>query len=151
MVYTRTSEDPILSIPEGSAGHGRGQVQHGNAPPPPPRLSICLEQLLATQNDLMRSWLRTMSVAGLNASNLNTKTGILRTQTFWQLTHQSLLMRLAPWRRTTGSAPQSPSSDNFTVQSTRRLYAAQQLRGSARAWWVTYTATLPADHQVPWG
>jgi hypothetical protein len=49
MVCTRTSEDPILDIMEGSAGHGRGQ-----APPPPPRPPVGLEQLLATQNDLMR-------------------------------------------------------------------------------------------------
>jgi hypothetical protein len=33
----------------------------------------------------------------------------------------------------------------------KTLYAAQQLRGSARAWRASYTATLPADHKVPWG
>jgi hypothetical protein len=36
--------------------------------------------------------MRTMSVVGLNANNLDTKRGILLTQTFWQLTHQSLRM-----------------------------------------------------------
>jgi hypothetical protein len=46
MLCTRTSEDPILDIPEGSAGRGRG-----NAPPCPP---VSLEQLPAMQNDLMR-------------------------------------------------------------------------------------------------
>jgi hypothetical protein len=54
MVHTRTSEDSILDIPEGSVGREHGQVQHDSAPPPPPRPSIRLEQLLATQNDLMR-------------------------------------------------------------------------------------------------
>jgi hypothetical protein len=49
MVHIRTSEDAIL-IPEGSIGRGRGQVPHGGASPPPP---VSLEQLLATQNDLM--------------------------------------------------------------------------------------------------
>jgi hypothetical protein len=34
-----------------------------------------------------------MSIVGLNASNLNTKRGIHRTQTFWQCTRHSLLMR----------------------------------------------------------
>jgi hypothetical protein len=29
------------------------------------------------------------------------------------------------------------------------LFAAQQLRGSTSAWWDSYTATLPKDHQVP--
>jgi hypothetical protein len=53
MVRTRTSEDPILDISEGCAEHGCGQTPCGNAPPPPPRLPVNLEQLLATQNDLM--------------------------------------------------------------------------------------------------
>jgi hypothetical protein len=34
------------------------------------------------------------------------------------------------------------------VQKT--LFAAQQLRGDASAWWVNYTATRPADYQVSW-
>jgi hypothetical protein len=51
MVRTRTSEDAILDIPEGSVGRRRGQVPRGGAPPPPP---VSLEQLIATQNDLMR-------------------------------------------------------------------------------------------------
>jgi hypothetical protein len=51
MVHTRTSEDSILGIPEGSVGRGRDQVPRGGAPPPPP---VSLEQLLATQNELLR-------------------------------------------------------------------------------------------------
>jgi hypothetical protein len=51
MERTRTSEDSILDIPEGSVGCRHGQVPHGGAPPPPP---VRLEQLLATPNDLMR-------------------------------------------------------------------------------------------------
>jgi hypothetical protein len=27
----------------------------------------------------------------------------------------------------------------------------QQLRGLAGAWWASYIAALPADHEVPWG
>jgi hypothetical protein len=33
----------------------------------------------------------------------------------------------------------------------KTLYAAQQLRGPAGAYWASYTAALPADHHVPWG
>jgi hypothetical protein len=54
MVSTGTFEELSLDSPEGSAKHGRGQVSHGIAPPPPPRAPVNLEQLLATQNDLMR-------------------------------------------------------------------------------------------------
>jgi hypothetical protein len=53
MVRTRTSEDSILDIPEGSVGHRCGQLPR-DPPPPPPRPLVRLEQLLATQNDLMR-------------------------------------------------------------------------------------------------
>jgi hypothetical protein len=34
------------------------------------------------------------------------------------------------------------------VQKT--LFTAQQLRGDASVWWANYTATHPADYQVPW-
>jgi hypothetical protein len=51
MVRTRTFEELNLDNPEGSVGRGCGQVPRGGAPPPPP---VSPEQLLATQNDLMR-------------------------------------------------------------------------------------------------
>jgi hypothetical protein len=51
MVRTRTFEELNRDSPKGSLRHGHGQVPHGGAPPPPP---VNLEQLLATQNDLMR-------------------------------------------------------------------------------------------------
>jgi hypothetical protein len=54
MVHTRISEDTILNIPDAFVGRGHGQVPRGSAPPPPPRPLISLEQLLTTQNDLMR-------------------------------------------------------------------------------------------------
>jgi hypothetical protein len=31
------------------------------------------------------------------------------------------------------------------------MYATQQLRGAAGAWWSSYIATLPNEHHVPWG
>jgi hypothetical protein len=65
--------------------------------------------------------MRMMNVVGLNASNLDIKRGILHTQISWQLTRQSLLMRVTPWRQTGSSAPWSPSSGYFTVQSIKRL------------------------------
>jgi hypothetical protein len=55
MVRMRTTDDDVLDIPEGSAprGCGRGQPSRGNAPPPSPHPPVNLEQLLATQNELM--------------------------------------------------------------------------------------------------
>jgi hypothetical protein len=54
MVHTRIVEELNLDKPEGSVGCGRGQIPFGDAPPPPPPPPVSLEQLLATQNDLMR-------------------------------------------------------------------------------------------------
>jgi hypothetical protein len=55
MVRTRTVEELNLGRPKGSVGRGRGQIPCGDAPPPPPPPPpVNLEQLLATQNDLMR-------------------------------------------------------------------------------------------------
>jgi hypothetical protein len=89
MVRTTTSEDTILNIPEGSVGRGCDQVPRVGTPPPPP---VSLEQLLATQNDLMRRLVENNEHHGANTNNPDTKRGILRTQIFWQLTRQSLLM-----------------------------------------------------------
>jgi hypothetical protein len=49
-VRTRAAKDATLDIPEGSAGrgHGREQAPHDNAPPPPRRPPVSLEQLLTT-------------------------------------------------------------------------------------------------------
>jgi hypothetical protein len=54
MVRTWTFEELSLDSPEGSVERGRGQVPRGGAPPPPPQLPVSLEQLLATQNDLIK-------------------------------------------------------------------------------------------------
>jgi hypothetical protein len=119
MVRTRTSEDSILDIPEGSVERGHGQVPRGGAPPRP---LVSLEQLLATQNDLMRRLVENAERRGAEHQQPGIKRGILRTQIFWQLTCQSLPMRPTPWWQTTGSTPRSLSLGYFTVQSTRRLY-----------------------------
>jgi hypothetical protein len=36
------------------------------------------------------------------------------------------------------------------IEYQKNLYAAQQLRGLAGAWWASYIAALLADHHVPW-
>jgi hypothetical protein len=95
MVCTRTVEELNLDRPEGSAGRGRGQIPHDDAPPPPPPL-VSLEQLLATQNDQMRRLVENDERHGTSTSNPDTKKEILHTRTFWPLTLRSLPMRSTP-------------------------------------------------------
>jgi hypothetical protein len=79
MVCTRTFEELNLDGPEGSVGRGRGQDPRGGAPPRPP---VSLEQLLATQNDLMRRLIENDEHRGASFRNPDTKIGILHTRTF---------------------------------------------------------------------
>jgi hypothetical protein len=62
MVRTRATENATFDIPEGSTdsgrGHGRGQVPPANPPPPPPWAPASIEDLLTTQNELMRVLMR---------------------------------------------------------------------------------------------
>jgi hypothetical protein len=60
MVQTRAAEDAVLDIHVGSAGResGRGQAPHANPLPPPQRATVSIEDLMATQNVLMRVLMR---------------------------------------------------------------------------------------------
>jgi hypothetical protein len=51
MVPTRATEDATPDIPEGSAGLGR---ERGQPTAPLPRAPVSIEELLETQNELMR-------------------------------------------------------------------------------------------------
>jgi hypothetical protein len=148
-VCTRTSEDAILDIPEGSVGRGCGQVARGGAPPPPP---VSLEQLLATQNDLMRRLMENDACRGTEHQ-----------QPHHQERDSSYLDFLATHPPVFADATDPLEADSWlhTTKSKfgllhcteyqKTLYIAQQLRGVAGAWWASYIATLSDDHHVPWG
>jgi hypothetical protein len=128
MVHTKTSEDAILNILEGSVGLGRGQVPCGGAPPPPP---ISLEQLLATQNDLMRRLVGN-----------DERRGAKRQQSRHQERDLSYSDFLATHPPVIADATDPLEADNWlcTTESKfpllhcteyqKTLYAAQQLRGA---------------------
>jgi hypothetical protein len=148
MVNTRTYEDSILNIPEGSVGRGHGQVPRGGAPPPPPRPPISLEQLLPTQNDLMR------------IVENDERCGTECQQPRHQERNSSYLDFLATHSPVFVDATDPLEADSWLhtiefkfgllhcTEYQKTLYVMQQLRGSARAWWASYIATLHADHQV---
>jgi hypothetical protein len=149
MVHTRTSEDAILDIPEGSVGRGRGQVPCGSAPPRPP---VSLEQLLATQNDLMRRLVENDERRGAERQQPRHQERDSSYSDFLA-THLPVFadvtgpMEVDSWLHTTDS---KFGLLHFTEYQ-KTLYAAQQLRGIAGAWCAPYIATLPDDHHVLWG
>jgi hypothetical protein len=152
MVRTRTFEDSILDIPEGSIGRGCGHVLRGSAPPPPPHPPISLEQLLATQNDLMRRLVENDERHGAERQQPRHQERDSSYSDFLA-THPLVFadatdpIETESWLRTT--------EFKFGLLHCREyqktLYAVQQLRGIAREWWSSYIATLPDDHHVPWG
>jgi hypothetical protein len=149
MVHTRTSKDAILDIPEGSIGRGCGQVPRGGAPPPPP---VILEQLLATQNHLMRRLVENDKRRGAEHQQPQHQERDSSYSDFLA-THPSVfadatdLLEADSWLRTT----KTKFGLLHYTEYQKALYAAQQLRGTAGAWWAYYITTLPDDHHVPWG
>jgi hypothetical protein len=149
MVRTRTSENSILNIPEGSIRRGCGQVPRGGAPPRPP---VSLEQLLAMQNDLMRRLVENNEHHGAECQ-----------QPRHQERDSSYSDFLATHPPVFADATDPLEADNWlcTIESKfwllhcieyqKTLYTVQQLRGAVGAWWASYIATLPDDHHVTWG
>jgi hypothetical protein len=110
------------------------------------------EQLLATQNDLMRRIVEN-----------DERRGAERQQPRHQERDSSYSDFLATHPPVFADAIDPLEADSWlrTMESKFRLlhcteyrktlYAAHQLRGAAGAWWASHTATLPVDHRVPWG
>jgi hypothetical protein len=150
MVHTRIVEELNLNSPEGSTG--RGQIPCGNAPPPPPPLPVSLEQLLATQNDLMRRLVENDEHRGAERQ---------QPRHHERDSSYSDIMATHPPVFADATDPLEVDSWLHTIESMfgllhcteyqKTMYVAQQLRGAARAWWASYIATLHEDHHVPWG
>jgi hypothetical protein len=149
MVHTRTVEELNLDRPEGCVRHGRGQIPRGDAPPPPP---VSLEQLLATQNDLMRRLVENDEHRGAERQQPRHQERDSSYSDFLA-THPPIFadatdpLEAGSWLRTIESKFGLLNCTEYQ----KTLYAAQQLKGVAGAWWDSYIATLPEDHHVPWG
>jgi hypothetical protein len=152
MVRTRTVEELNLDRSEGSAECGRGQIPRGDAPPPPPPPLVSLEQLLATQNDLMRRLVENDECCGAECQQPRHQERDSSYSDFLA-THPPVFadatdpLEADNWLRTT----ESKFGLLHCIEYQKTLYTTQQLRGAAGAWWTSYIATLPEDHHVPWG
>jgi hypothetical protein len=146
------SKELNLNIPEGSAECGRGQVPHGNAPQPPPRPPVGLEELLATQNDMVRRLVENDEHRGVKRQQPRHQE---RDSSYLDFlaTHPLVFSDVADpfeansWFHTT----ESKFGLLHCIEYQKTLYIAQQLRGPARAWWASYIAALPTYHHVSWG
>jgi hypothetical protein len=149
IIFYWTVEELNLDRPEGSARRVHGQISHGDAPPPPP---VSLEQLLATQNDLMRRLVENDEHRGAERQQPQHQERDSSYSDFLA-THLSIFanatdpLEADSWLHTT----ESKFGLLHCTEYQKTLYAAQQHRGVAGAWWASYIATLPESHHVPWG
>jgi hypothetical protein len=111
MVRTRANGDDALDVLEGSTAHGRGRGQpsRGNAPPPSPRPSVSLEQLLATQNELMTLLIQNETRRGVEQPQHPRRQDMNTSYVEFLPTHPPLfsgakdLLKADDWLRTTES------------------------------------------------
>jgi hypothetical protein len=143
MVHTRTFEELRLDSPEGSAGRGCGQIPHGGAPPPPPQPPVSLDQLLATQNYLMRRLVENDEHRGAERQQPRHQERDSSYSDFLA-THPPVFadatnpLEADSWLHTT----ESKFGLLHCTEYQKTLYTVQQLRGAAGAWWASYIATL---------
>jgi hypothetical protein len=140
MMLTRADGDDVLDVPEGSAAHGRGrgQLSHGNAPPPPPGPPVSLEQLLATQIELMTLLIQNETRRGAEQAQHPQRQDMKTSYSEFLSTHP---LEVDDSLRTTES--------KFDLLHC--IVYQKTVCSSAGAWWASYTAALPADYHVSWG
>jgi hypothetical protein len=106
----------------------------------------------ATQNDLMRMLVENDERRGAERQQPRHQERN-SSYSYFLATHQPVFadatdpLEADSWLRTT----ESKFGLLHCIEYQKTLYTAQQLRGTARAWWASYSAALPVDHHVPWG
>jgi hypothetical protein len=149
MVRTRSGKGMYDDVPESST-HRRGTFRPHVPPPSPLTPLVSLEQLLASQNTIMQ---RLAEIHECQAGQSQQHQQPRESSYLDFLATQPLLFTETTdpfeanhWLRMTESKFRLLHCSEFQ----KTLFVAQQLRGSASAWWATYTATIQDNHQVLW-
>jgi hypothetical protein len=118
-------------------------------PPPPPPPPVSIEQLLATQNELMRVLME--NLVQREVLPPHRQPGVETSYTDFLVTHRSMF----------AEAINPLEADNWfhiieskfrllhCTEFQKTLFTTQQLCGPASAWWANFTATIQDDNQVP--
>jgi hypothetical protein len=146
MVRTRTG-DFTQDAPEpsnGRAGATTNELRnaaHGTPPPP-----VSLEQLLATQNELMR--VLTGNLVQHEACPPHRQPGVETSYTDFLATHPLMFaeaidpLEADNWLRII----ESKFRLLHYTEIQKTLFVAQQLHGPVSAWWANFTATIQDGH-----
>jgi hypothetical protein len=133
--------------------NGAENSQENGNPPPPPSLAQVIASILESrdeQTELLRQLVANSTCGGNGARNAP----VLALTTYSNFTamHPPLFTKAGEpleadhWLR----MMESKFGLLRCTEVQKTLFAAQQLRGDASAWWANYTATHPADYQVSW-
>jgi hypothetical protein len=137
----------------GRAGAESSQ-ENGN-PPPPPSLAQAIASILESrdeQTELLWQLVASSAQGGNGARNAPTPAPAATTYGEFVATHPPLFTEAGEpleadhWLR----VMESKFGLLHCTEVQKTIFAAQQLRGDASAWWANYTAARPADYQVPW-
>jgi hypothetical protein len=149
MARTRSGKGVYDDVLESST-HRRGAFHPPVPPPTPPMPPVSLEQLLAPLNAIVQML---AAIDGRQAgqsqphqqSQESSYVDFIATQPL-EFAKATDLLEVNNGLRVT----ESKFGQLHCTELKKTLFAAQQLCGSASAWWNSYIAMLPKDHQVPW-
>jgi hypothetical protein len=149
MVHTCTG-DFTQDVPKPSNAHARAATNelhnaaHGTPPPPPPLVS--LEQLLATQNKLMK--VLTKNLVQREVCPPHCQPWVETSYTDFLATHHLTFAEATDpleannWLRII----ESKFGLLHYIEIKKTLFTTQQLHGPASAWWANFTATIQDGH-----
>jgi hypothetical protein len=133
--------------------NGAENSQGNGNPPSPPSLAQAIASILEScdeQTELLRQLVANSTRGGNGARNAPAPAPT--TYSDFTATHLPLFTEVGGpheadhWLR----VMESKFGLLRCTEVQKTLFAAQQLRGDASAWWANYTATHPVDYHVPW-
>jgi hypothetical protein len=148
-MQTRSGKGRYDDVPESSTSR-HGAFRRPMPPPSPPMPPVSLEQLLTSLNAIM---LRFVEIGECQAGRSQQQQQSQESSYFDFLATQPLEFTVMTdpleanhWLCVTKSKFGLLHCSEFQ----KTLFVAQQLHGSASAWWATYTAAIQDNHQVSW-
>jgi hypothetical protein len=133
--------------------NGAENSQGNGNPPPPPSLAQAIASILDSRDEqtkLLRQLIANFTHGGNGARNALAPA--LTTYSDFTAMHPPLFTEAGEpleadrWFQ----VMESKFGLLCCTKVQKTLFAAQQLRGDASAWWANYTATRPVDYQVSW-
>jgi hypothetical protein len=132
---------------------GAENTQGNGNPPLPPSLAQAITTILESRDEqtvLLRQLIANSAHGGNGARNAPAPA--MTTYSDFAAMHPPLFMEAGEPREANHWLRVMESKFGLLccTEVQKTLFVAQQLWGDTSAWWANYTATLPADYQVPW-